>query len=312
MRVLDAAATAAALPFAQLIPALRSAFEAGAEVPLRHHHRLPDGAMLLLMPAWQQDFLGVKIVTVHPGNAVRGLQAVNATYLLSDVATGAPLLLLDGDVLTARRTAAASALAASFLAREDASRLLVVGAGRVASLMAAAHASVRGIRHVEVWNPTAARRDRLVATLRAQGFEVAGTTDLAGAVARADIVSCATLSATPLIEGRWLPAGVHLDLVGAYTPAMREADTAALARAAVYVDTPAALAEAGELAGLREVRGTLAQLCRGEAPGRLGVGAITLFKSVGTALEDLAAAMLVYTSDRKVHAGAEAAEGAIL
>ncbi len=296
MRVLDAAATTAALPFARLIPALRAAFQAGAEAPMRHHHPLPDGAMLLLMPAWQGEFLGVKVVTVHPGNAARGVQAVHATYLLSDLATGAPLALLDGDVLTARRTAAASALAASFLAREDASRLLVVGAGRVGSLMAEAHASVRAVRHVEVWNPTAARGERLVDALRSQGFDAARTENLAGAAGRADIVSCATLSETPLIEGRWLRPGTHLDLVGAYTPAMREADGEAVARATIYIDTRAALAEAGELAGVREVAGTLAQLCRGEVTGRLEAGEITLFKSVGTALEDLAAAVLVHAS----------------
>jgi len=292
MRLLDAAATAAALPFGRLVPALRDAFAAGADVPDRHHHALPGGATLLLMPAWQSDWLGVKVVTVHPGNAARGLPAVHSTYLLSEAATGRPVLLLDGDTLTARRTAAASALAASFLACPDAGRLLLVGAGRVASLMPAAHRTVRRVREVRVWSPTAARADALVAALRRDGFDAGRTGNLQAAAAWADIISCATLSTAPLIEGDWLRPGTHLDLVGAFTPAMREADEAAMRRAWVFVDTWAALHEAGELAALGEadVCGTLQTLCRG-GPGRLG-DEVTAFKSVGTALEDLAAAML--------------------
>src|SRR6185312_2884075 len=145
------------------------------------HHALPDGATLLLMPAWQALYMGVKVVTVHPGNAARGMQAVHGTYLLSDVRTGTPLALLDGDVLTARRTAAASALAASYLARADAARLLVVGAGRVGSLMAEAHAAVRPIRRVEVWNPTLARAERLAGSLGELGFEARAVMDLEAA-----------------------------------------------------------------------------------------------------------------------------------
>lgn len=293
MRMLDAAATAAALPFDRLVPALQAAFAGGAEVPDRHHHPLPGGATLLLMPAWQRDWLGVKIVTVHPGNAALGIPAVHSTYLLTEAATGRPALLLDGDTLTARRTAAASALAASFLARRDASHLLLVGAGRVASLLPAAHRSVRGVREVRVWNPTAARADALVVALRADGFDAARTDDLPAAAAWADIISCATLSTAPLIQGAWLRPGTHLDLIGAFTPAMREADEDAIRRARVFVDTLAALHEAGELVGLREADlcGTLATLCQGGA-GRLG-DEVTIFKSVGTALEDLATATLV-------------------
>ena len=293
MRTLDAAGTAAALPFDKLVPALRRAFAEGAEVPDRHHHPMPGGATLLLMPAWQRDWLGVKIVTVHPGNAARGLPAVHSTYLLSEAATGRPALLLDGDTLTARRTAAASALAASFLARPEASRLLLVGAGRVASLLPAAHRSVRPVREVRVWNPTAARAEALVAALRAGGFDAARTDDLQGSAAWADVISCATLSTAPLIRGEWLRPGTHLDLIGAFTPAMCEADEDAIRCARVFVDTTAALHEAGELTGMGEgdVCGTLAMLCRGGA-GRFG-DEVTVFKSVGTALEDLAAAMLV-------------------
>ncbi len=294
MRLVDASATAAALPFERLIPALRDAFASGADAPARHHHALPGGT-LLLMPAWQADWLGVKIVTVHPGNAAQGLPAVHSTYLLSDAHTGQPLAMLDGDAVTARRTAAASALAASYLARPDAERLLIVGAGRVARLLAPAYQAVRTLRHVEVWNPTPARADALVAELCHSGINAALADDLETAVAQADIVSCATLATAPLIQGAWLKPGTHLDLIGAFTPAMREADAVAVQRAAVFIDTEAALHEAGELVGYDAsgVRGTLTQLCRGEA-GRSGEDEITLFKSVGVALEDLAAAVLVW------------------
>ena len=293
MQVIDGAGVTAALPFDRLIPALREAFAAGAEVPVRHLHALP-GATLLLMPAWRADWLGVKVVTVHPGNAGRGLPAVHSTYLLTEAATGRPVLLLNGEALTARRTAAASALAASYLARADAGRLLLVGAGHVASLLPAAHRAVRPIRVVEVWNRTPAHADALVGDLRRQGFDAVRVDDLAAAAARADIISCATLSTVPPIQGAWLRPGTHLDLVGAFTPAMREADAAAVGRARVFVDTETALREAGELAGLgmADVCGTLATLCRG-GPGRGDAGEVTLFKSVGTALEDLAAAVLV-------------------
>ena len=294
MRVLDAAQTSAALPFEALIAALRAAFAEGVASPMRHHHALPDGATLLLMPAWQSEHIGVKIVTVHPANSRRDLPAVHATYLLSDVQTGVTLALLDGGTLTARRTAAASALAASYLARDDARRLLIVGAGRVASLLAEAHASVRPIGEIEIWNKTAERGRFLADALASRGYLARPVTDLADAVRRADIVSCATVSPTPLVEGEWLRRGAHLDLVGAYTPQMREADAEAVDRASVFADTEAALHECGELAGLRaeDLCGTLATLCRGESLGRRSAEEITLFKSVGTALEDLAAARL--------------------
>ncbi len=246
------------------------------------------------MPAWQGDWLGVKLVTVHPDNAARGLDAVHSSYLLSRASTGEPVALIDGDSLTARRTAAASALAASFLSRPDASRLLLLGAGRVASMLPEAHRAVRPIGEVMVWNRGAARRDTLVGHLRAQGFEARAVHDLPEAAAAADIVSCATLSSTPLVEGAWLRPGTHLDLVGAFTPSMREADPAALHGASVYADTPAALDECGELAGWTEARlaGILATLCAA-GPGRRRAGERTVFKSVGSAIEDLAAAVMV-------------------
>jgi ornithine cyclodeaminase len=302
VKILDAAQTAAALPFDRLIPTLRDAFIAGAEAPLRHRHDIaqPDGvtASLLLMPAWRASgFMGVKVVSVFPGNGARALPSVSASYLLCDGATGQHLALIDGGEITRRRTAAASALAGSFLAREDASSLLIVGSGHVAGLMAEAYRVVRPIERMRVWNIRRAGAERLAARL---GAEV--VTDLAAAVAEADIVSCATLAREPLIRGEWLRPGTHVDLIGGFTPAMREADDMTVQRSRVFIDTDAALAEAGDLIDpiahgvLRreDLAGSLFTLCRGETSGRRDASAITLFKSVGTALEDLAAAGLAY------------------
>ena len=228
--------------------------------------------------------------------------ALHSTYLLFDAATGVPLAQLDGNEITSRRTAATSALAASFLARPDARRLLVVGSGRVAALIPAAMRALRPIDEVVVWShrPDSARR--LAAELVAAGFDAHATDDLAHAAGHADIVSCATLATAPLIQGARLQSGTHLDLIGSFTPQMREADAACFARSRVFVDTPEALAKSGDVieaiaAGAfdaAQLHGTLAALCQGTCAGRASGAEITLFKSVGSALADLAAAELVF------------------
>ncbi len=307
MIILDAEKTASALPFDRLIPALRDAFLSGAEVPLRHRHDImqSDGTMaaLLLMPAWRANgLLGVKVVSVFPGNGARGLPAVSASYLLCDGATGQHLALIDGSEITRRRTAAASALAGSFLAREDASSLLIVGSGHVGGLMAQAYRVVRPIKQVRVWNIRSKGAENLAARLCADGIAAEAVSDLNSAVADADIICCATLAREPLVRGEWLRPGTHLDLIGGFTPAMREADDEAVRRSRVFIDTEAALAEAGDLIDpiahgvLRreDIAGSLFSLCRGEVVGRTDPQQITLFKSVGSALEDLAAAGLAY------------------
>lgn len=299
MRQLDAAAVARALPWRALTEALGGIFAEGCEAPLRHRHALPDGGTLLLMPAIGRGHSGVKIVHVAPGNAARGLPAVHAAYLLSDAATGAPLALLDGGELTDRRTAAASVLAARFLARPDARRHLVLGAGRVAAALAEAFHDAYGMAETAIWARRPGQAAALAARLAAQGVNAraAATPDPGGF----DIVSAATLAAAPLIRGAALAPGQHLDLVGAYRPDMREADGAALARALCVVDTRAgAMAEAGDVVQAiaegailpAHVVAELAELCRGAHPGRTAPDQITLFKSVGWAGEDLAAAIL--------------------
>ena len=311
MRVVSADEVLKALDFSSLIDALAAAFEAGAEVPLRHHHTVavpgaPD-ATLLLMPAWQAgNALGIKVVTVFPGNAAKSLPAVMGQYLLLDATTGAPKAMIDGTALTARRTAAASALASRFLSREDAAHLLMVGTGALAPHLIAAHCTVRPIKRVTVWGRDLDHAKAAAAKIEIDGLSVTASGDLKEAVAAADIISCATLATEPLVRGAWLKPGQHLDLVGGFTPAMRESDDDAVRRAAasggVFVDTRGgAMKEAGDIVqplkngALTEdaVRGDLFDLCRGQVQTRRDPAAITFFKSVGTALEDLAAARLV-------------------
>lgn len=303
---LDATATAAPLGWPDLIAALRRAFAEGRVVPLRHTHRIDDpagaGGTLLLMPAWQPGrWLGLKTVSIFPGNSARGLPGLHSTYTLFDATTGAPLALLDGDVITSRRTAAASALAASFLAREDAATLLVLGSGRVARLLAPAMRSVRPIKRCLVWNHRPESAQALARQWCDEGLAAQAVTDLQAAVAEADIVSCATLATAALLRGQWVREGTHLDLIGSFTPQMRESDSACFARSRVFVDTEEALVKSGDVLGAiaegafdaARLQGTLAQLCRGDVAGRRSAGEITLFKAVGNALEDLAAAELV-------------------
>lgn len=304
---IDAKAVAAALPYDQLIDALRQAFDVGADVPQRSHHQInvPNAApaTLLLMPAWQAgNGLGVKIATVFPDNAKHGLPAVYASYLLISAETGAPVAVLDGTELTLRRTAAASALASSYLSREDASTLLMIGTGNLAPHLIAAHVTVRSIDKVLIWGRQPEAAKRLVQVLSGRKFSVAVAPDIETAAGAADIISCATLATQPLLRGEWLVAGQHLDLVGAFTPDMCEVDEAAIVRTDVYVDTRAgALSEAGEIVqairsgaiGEADIKGDLAGLAAGRVNGRSNNDVITLFKSVGTALEDLAAAQLV-------------------
>jgi alanine dehydrogenase len=311
MKLIDDAAVERHLAYAPLIGRLRDAFAADVTVPLRHHHQVqvPGAAAgtLLLMPAWQAGgYLGIKVVTVFPDNATRSLPTVLASYLLLSAETGAPVALMGGRLLTVRRTAAASALAASYLARPDARHLVMVGTGALAPALIAAHATVRSIERVTVWGRNRAAAEAIVATLAGNRYAIAATDDLEGAVRAADIVSCATLAKDPLVAGAWLAPGAHLDLVGGFKPDMRETDDDAIRRAAVFVDTrEGAMKEAGDIvqplaSGVLQpaaIRADLFDLARGRAPGRTAPDQITLFKSVGTALEDLAAAQLAYESE---------------
>ena len=303
---LDANKVAAALPYDQLIDALRVAFRGDYQVPLRSHQdvALPDGnpGTLLLMPAWKVgNSIGIKIATVFPDNAQQSLPAVFASYVLLSATTGEPTAFMDGTELTLRRTAAASALASSYLSRAEASTLLMVGTGNLAPHLVRAHASARPITDVLVWGRRREAAEKLCDQLGSSSLSVTVADDLEQAVAQADIISCATLASEPLIQGKWLKPGQHVDLVGAFKPEMREADSEAVARSEVYVDTKSgALAEAGDIVqaindgSIKEadIRGELRDLVSTDRPARTSDKSITLFKSVGTAIEDLAAAEL--------------------
>ncbi|WP_404376846.1 ornithine cyclodeaminase family protein [Vreelandella aquamarina] len=308
MRVVSAEEVARTLGWDGLIKRLHTTFVNGVESPPRHHHAMhrPDGeATMLLMPAWEAaGYIGVKMVNVFPQNADHGVPAISGLYLLSEGQYGQPLACIDGSELTRRRTAAASALAAQVLANEDAETLLVVGTGKLAPMVIEAHASVRPIKRVLIWgrNPSKAAA---LADEYADRFDTQVVEALPGAVAEADIVSCVTLSTQPIIQGEWLMPGTHLDLIGAFRPQMRETDALCLRRSQVFVDTYAgAKGEAGDILQaidegefqFEHIQAELAEVLTGAKPGRSNPESITLFKSVGASLEDLAAAIEIWES----------------
>lgn len=299
-----------ALPCEGLIAALREAFRAQTQAPRRHVHPLSSdsASTLLLMPVWQAPgHLGVKLVTVVPENRARAQPTVQALFILLDTATGTPLALMDGEELTLRRTAAASALASEYLSRADSEHVLVVGTGQLAPYMAIAHCAVRPIRRLTIWGRDPHKAAQTMQHIQALGLPASVTIDitqdLTHAAWNADIISCATTSRDPLLRSTAVRPGTHIDLVGGFKPDMREADDALMSGAALFVDTvDGALAEAGDLvqpmqAGLitrSSVLADLADLTTGRHQGRSNAQQVTLFKSVGTAIEDLCAANLVW------------------
>ncbi|HMD75576.1 MAG TPA: ornithine cyclodeaminase family protein [Steroidobacteraceae bacterium] len=306
MRVFTADDVAAALPYERLIDALDRAFRSPASVPARSFHTIPvpngsDG-FLVLMPAWATGrHACVKIATVFPGNKAQGLPTVQAQVLLLDASNGSAIALFEGGEITRRRTAAASALAARYLARSDARELLVVGTGALAPYMASAHAQVRHFERILVWGRHPAKAEACARLIQSQlpAHAVAATIDLESAARGADVISCATTSAQPLVKGQWLKDGAHLDLVGSFSASTREADSDAVERSRVFVDTyQGARDEAGDLLipiaegriAAGHIAGDLAELVCGRVAARTSERDVTLFKSVGTAIEDLIAA----------------------
>ena len=303
MKVISAVELAGIAGYSDIVEALREGFRADIETPVRHHHETSPASTLLLMPAWSNDWTGLKTVIVKTDNAAKNLPTVQASYLLIKNGTGETVAIMDGTELTRRRTAAASALAADYLARPDASTLVLVGAGALGGHFVRAHAAVRPVRKVFIYNRSPEKAAALAAELVREGFQATATADLEAAVRQADIVSCVTTSTAPVVRGAWLKPGTHVDLAGAFKPIMRETDGEVVARARVFVDTrDGALSEAGDLLQARDegkfdfakVQGDLFDLCRGTVNGRNGPEEITLFKSCGTALEDLATAIMVY------------------
>ena len=318
MRFITAPEIEIALDQKSLIEALRRAFRMGAsarpyQAPLRNRFNIEnvhaDPTILLNMPSWQVDGdLGIKMVTVNTGNPAKGLPMVQGVYLFLDAGTGKVRGILEAEMITVKRTAAASALASSYLSRSDASRLLIVGAGALARHFIDAHRAVRPISDVLVWNRTPKRAEELVANYRLQEDasalnSIGVTDDLEAAVSGADIVTCITASSEPVIFGDWVREGTHVDLVGAFSPDSRESDDTLVQKARIFVDTrTGALAEAGDLIipmnnGLiteDDVAADLFDLTQGERDGRRFYDQITLFKNCGSAIEDLVAARLAY------------------
>lgn len=307
MLVLDAGQVRDGLPWEALVDALRNMVRDGCETPERHHHHIesPTGpATMLIMPAWQAGRAsGVKIVNVHPANAARGLPAIFGTYVLFDGQTGQTRAVMDGGELTARRTAATSALAARHLARADARCHLVVGTGRLSLNLIEAHRCTTSVKRTLLWGRSFEKAQAVAHQARQLGFDAEAVDDLAPAVRSADIVTCATLSHEVLVRGEWLRPGTHVDLVGAFKPEMREADDALLRDADLLIadNRAGVLQEAGDVLQAMasgaitadKVEAELADLVRGRHPGRTSASQVTVFKSVGSALTDLAAALLV-------------------
>ena len=307
MKVYDRENVASSLQYGILIEALRKAFSSKITAPERVQHTIKNkngsDATLLLMPAWKiGEHIGIKIVSVFPENTTNNMNAVHANYFLVNANDGKPVAVMDGTELTLRRTACASALAADYLVNKNVDTLLMIGTGNLAPHMIKAHCVVRNYSRILIWGRNEEKAERLALSLNIKDKEILAKNDLKEALNVADVISCATLTQKPLIMGDWIKPGQHLDLVGAFTPDMAEADSKAIAKSKVVVDTyEGALSESGELINaLKEGRikkehilSDLRELVLEEKKIRKDSNDITLFKSVGTALEDLAAAELV-------------------
>ena len=306
MRFIDKDEIKKVLDFPSLIEALRVAFISDIKVPSRHHHDFGNpkagiDSTLLLMPAWEEsESLGVKIVTVSPNNAKYDLPAIQGIYLLMDAEKGTIEALIEGKSLTAKRTASASALASSYLSRKDASSMLMIGTGALSSELIRAHASVRDIKDVYIWGRNKSKAQKIADELKDE-FNIKAIDNIEDQISNVDIISCATLSVEPLVFGKYLKEGQHVDLVGSYKPNMREADDELIKTVDIYIDSDMAKKETGDLKTPLEsntiseddIKADLFQLTREENPGRTSDSSITLFKSVGHGLEDLTAAKLV-------------------
>ena len=278
-------------------------------VPMRHHHDFPNpevnsDSTLLLMPAWNPSKnAGVKIVTVSPENGQFSLPSIQGTYIYFDAIKGSIKAILEAKSLTVKRTAAASALASSYLSRENSSSLLMIGTGALSKNLILAHAAVRPIKKVFVWGRNFDKATAICKALENENFTITPIKSIEEKISEVYIISSATLSKNPLILGNYLKAGQHIDLVGAYKKDMREADDEAITKSAVFIDTfQGGLKESGDIViplqngtlSVKDIKADLFQLCSNQKKGRNSDDEITLFKSVGHALEDLAAANYYY------------------
>jgi ornithine cyclodeaminase/alanine dehydrogenase-like protein (mu-crystallin family) len=321
-RLLTEAQVRGVLPMADLIQAMEGAlarFSAGdVQQPVRTVLTVgPARAFFGVMPAYVPEpaALGAKLVTVYHTNEERGLPSHLATILLLDPDTGSLLALMDGRYITEARTAAVSAVSARYLSRPEAATLAVIGSGVQARSHLEALALTRPLSQVRVWSPRAANRDRFVREMDAVlPGRLRAVDDPRAAVGGADLVVLATSSASPVIEDAWVSDGAHVISVGACRPDQREMDPALVARARLFVDSrAAALVESGDVVlGMREGRftdthlaGELGEVVLGRTAGRTGAAQVTIFKSLGMAVEDVVAADLALRRAVETGSGTE-------
>jgi ornithine cyclodeaminase len=306
MQFFDQTAVANALPYPALIDALARGLQEPIESPLRSHFE-PNGdaSTVLIMPAWKaQQMMGVKMVSIWPGNSAKGMSAVSGVYMLLSCADGRPLAVMDGTELTQRRTAAAAALAARILARKNSQTLAILGTGSLSAPLALAHASVMDCQRIRVWGRSLDKAQAVVDSLAAQGLHAQASDDLQATLASADVVAAATTATTPFIRADWVQPGTHLGLLGAFTPTMAEAEPALMPHAQLFADNREAIGQKGGellqalqqgLVQTGDIQAELAELAA--QPGRAwraSEQAITVFKSVGFAALDLIAAEMVF------------------
>jgi ornithine cyclodeaminase/alanine dehydrogenase-like protein (mu-crystallin family) len=282
------------LRMTDLIPAMEKAlidFSAGKVTqPVRSVIKVdPPGGFLGLMPALTPDGLGLKAVTFYPSNAEHGIPTHMATIFLIDPQTGTPLAIMDGRLITEMRTAAVSATATKFLAPRDAKVLAILGSGVQARSHIEALKLVRRFEEIRVWSPTREHAERFAKEIRGKA---ASAED---AVRGADVVVAATNSKTPVLNGAWLKPGCHVNAIGACRPDWREMDEEAMANVLFVDSREGAMKESGDIILSRaEIYAELGEALAGKVPSR--ASETTIFKSLGMAVEDIAAALLVYRS----------------
>jgi ornithine cyclodeaminase len=306
MQFFDQAAVSLALPYPALIDALATGLQQPIESPARSVHA-PNGdhSAVLIMPAWKsQHIMGVKLVSIWPGNSAKGKSAVSAVYVLISCEDGNPVAVLDGTELTLRRTAAAAALAARILARKNSQTLAILGTGSLSAPMAVAHASVMNFKTILVWGRNLKKAQGVVDNLALQGITAHASDDLQATLAQADVVSAASTATEPFIHSDWVMPGTHLGLIGAFTPTMAEAEPALMPRAQVFADSREAILQKGGevlqaiqqgLMAAGDIQAELAEIAaQPQRAWRQSEEAITVFKSVGFASLDLIAAEMVF------------------
>jgi ornithine cyclodeaminase len=308
MHHFDSKAVEKALPYPLLANALAQGLQQAIEAPPRSHltpnH---DASCVLIMPAWRpHQLMGVKMVSVWPGNNAKGESAVSGVYVLISCDNGHPVAVLDGTALTLRRTAAAAALAARKLARQNSRTLAMLGTGALSVPLVQAHVEVMPFDSVLVWGRQVGKAQAVVAQLQQQGIVASAATDLEQTLAQADVVAAATTATEPFIRTDWVRPGTHLGLIGAFTAQMAEAEPALMAQAQVFADSRSAVLEKGGevfqaiqqgLIAPAAIQAELAELAaQPEGHCRRAAQDITVFKSVGFASLDLIAAELVYNA----------------